>query len=157
MDKMRIFSVFLLISLFTIDGFSQDLSRDTVITSEHSVVRKDKRVDLFGKKMAEYNESLALKIQLVDGYRLMLLNTTDRNLAMKVRSTLIQKFPEQKLYMTFLSPYIKIKVGNFLDRDEAEKVSKQIAALNLIPGNIYLLNEKVEQKPVDKTAVPTEE
>jgi hypothetical protein len=157
MDKMRFLSVFLLISLLTSEGFSQNLSGDTVITSEHAVVRKDKRVDLFGKKMAEYNESLALKIQLVDGYRLMLLNTTDRNLAMKVRSTLIQKFPEQKLYMTFLSPYIKIKVGNFLDRDEAEKVSKQIAAMNLIPGNIYLLNEKVEQKPVDKTVVPADE
>ena len=138
MDKMRFLFVFLLISLFAIDGFSQDLSRDTVITSEHAVIRKDKRVDLFGKKMAEYNESLALKIQLVDGYRLMLLNTTDRNLAMKVRSTLIQKFPEQKLYMTFLSPYIKIKVGNFIDRDEAEKVSKQIAALNLKIGRAHV-------------------
>jgi hypothetical protein len=114
-------------------------------------------VDVFGKKMAEYNESLALKIQLVNGYRLMLLNTTDRDLAMKVRTTLLQQFPEHKVYMTFQSPYIKLKIGNIIDKNEAEKLKKQITDLNIVTGNIYLLNEKVEQKPVDKNAIPVEE
>ena len=104
--------------------------------------------------MAEYNESLADKIQMVNGYRLLLLNTTDRNLAMQLRANILQQFPEQKIYMVFISPYIKLKVGNFTDRNEAEKLKKQIIDLKLVSGNIYLLSEKVEQKPSEKTMAP---
>jgi len=147
----------LLFQLFFMCGKAQVNSNDTVVVSNTHSVYKDKRVDIFGKKMAEYNESLALKIQLVNGYRLMLLNTTDRDLAMKVRTTLLQQFPEHKVYMTFQSPYIKLKIGNIVDKNEAEKLKKQITDLNIVTGNIYLLNEKVEQKPVDKNAIPVEE
>ena len=147
----------LLFQLFFMCGKAQVNSNDTVVVSNTHSVYKDKRVDIFGKKMAEYNESLALKIQLVNGYRLMLLNTTDRDLAMKVRTTLLQQFPEHKVYMTFQSPYIKLKIGNIIDKNEAEKLKKQITDLNIVTGNIYLLNEKVEQKPVDKNAIPVEE
>lgn len=136
---------------------AQENTNDTAVVSATHVVYKDKRVDLFGKKMAEYNESLALKIQLVNGYRLMLLNTTDRDLAMKVRTALLQQFPEHKVYTIFQAPYIKLKIGNIIDKAEAEKLKKQIADLNIVPGNIYLLNEKVEQKPVDKNAVPVDD
>jgi len=146
-----------ILQLFALHSFAQENTSDTMVISATHIVYKDKRVDLFGKKMAEYNESLALKIQLVNGYRLMLLNTTDRDLAMKVRTALLQQFPEHKVYMIFQSPYIKLKIGNIIDKAEAEKLKKQIADLNIVPGNIYLLNEKVEQKPVDKNAVPVEE
>lgn len=151
---------YLLVFLFQFFVFcclAQENNNDTTIVSPTHIIYKDKRVDLFGKKMAEYNESLALKIQMVNGYRLMLLNTTDRNLAMKVRTAIVQQFPDQKIYMTFLAPYIKLKIGNFTDQNEAEKVKKQIIEMKIVPGNIYLLNEKVEQKPVDKNAVPAEE
>ena len=72
---------------------------------------------------------------------------------MQVRAALLQQFPEHKLYMTFLSPYIKIKLGNFLDKKEAEKLRKQILDLKIVTGNIYILPEKVEQKPAEKTTV----
>jgi hypothetical protein len=147
----------LFFQLLFISAIAQENTNDTVVVSNTHSIHKDKRVDVFGKKMAEYNESLALKIQLVNGYRLMLLNTTDRDLAMKVRTTLFQQFPEHKVYMTFQSPYIKLKIGNIVDKNEAEKLKKQITDLNIVTGNIYLLNEKVEQKPVDKNAVPAEE
>ena len=149
--------LYLLFQLLFIYSFAQGNTNDTVVVSNTHSIYKDKRVDVFGKKMAEYNESLALKIQLVNGYRLMLLNTTDRDLAMKVRTTLLQQFSEHKVYMTFQSPYIKLKIGNIIDNNEAEKLKKQITDLNIVTGNIYLLNEKVEQKPVDKNAIPVEE
>ena len=149
--------LYLFFQLLFICGMAQENSNDTVIVSNTHSIYKDKRVDVFGKKMAEYNESLALKIQLVNGYRLMLLNTTDRDLAMKVRTALLQQFPEHKVYMTFQSPYIILKIGNIIDKNESEKLKNQITDLNIVTGNIYLLNEKVEQKPVDKNAVPAEE
>lgn len=110
-------------------------------------VSKDSRIDQLGRKMAEYNESLSLKTKMVKGYRLMLLNTNDRTMAMQIRSQLLQQYPEHKVYMIFQSPYIKLKFGNFTDKQEAEKMRKQLLSSKLITGNIYLLPEMVEQKP----------
>ena len=87
----------------------------------------------------------------------MLLNTSDRALAMKIRSTLLQKYPEHKLYMSFLAPYIKLKMGNFIDKAEAEKMRKELQALKIVTGNIYLVNEKIELKPADKNGLPVED
>jgi len=123
----------------------------------YNIIHKDSRIDVLGKKMAEYNEGLALKVQMVNGYRLMLINTTDREAAMKLRTTLLQQYPEHKLYMSFLAPYIKLKMGNFTEKTEAERIRKELQSLNIVTGNIYLLNEKIELKPVDKNGLPIED
>ena len=141
----------MLICMFTGTVFSQPIATDSVIRGTVSIV-KDERIDLLGKKMTEYNESLANKIHLVKGYRLMLLSTTDRTRAMEVRSQLMQQFPEHNVYMTFQSPYIRLKFGNFIEKDDAEKMRKTLVQAKLITGNIYVVPEMVEMKP-DKTKV----
>jgi len=127
------------------------------IAIDKNIIHIDPRIEELGNKMAEYNESLALKIKMVSGYRLMLLNTTDREAAMKLRTTLLQQYPEQKLYMSFLAPYIKLKMGNFIDKAEAEKMRKELQSLKIVTGNIYLVNEKIELKPVEKNGLPVED
>ncbi|MFC4263566.1 SPOR domain-containing protein [Ferruginibacter yonginensis] len=118
-----------------------------------SVVYKDARIDILGKKMAEYNENLGLNangLKAAKGYRLMVISTNDRALAMKLRSQLYQIFPDQKQYMSYQMPNIKIKFGNFLEKDDAEKMRKQIMALKLVSNNIYVVPEVVEVKPEKK-------
>ena len=143
------FLILILQSLTEVKG--QDLLTDTLGNGK-SIYIRDERVDLLGKKMAEYNESLAEKTKLVNGFRLMVLNTTDRNYAMKVRAALLQQYPDQKMYMVFLTPYIKIKLGNFISKADAEKIRKKILDSKLVSGNIYILSEQVELKPKEKTA-----
>ena len=140
-----------------LSGFLDTGARSCVYTTgkahTFNIIHKDDRIDLLGKKMLEYNEALALKIQLVDGYRLQLLNTTDRELALKIRSFLIKTYPDQKLYMTFQSPYLKLKIGNFIIREDAEKFRDILIESKVIPNNIYVVPEKVEQKPVEKMQI----
>lgn len=150
-------ALLLLSGLLRLSVAAQSSSTDTVITSAAYTLHSDKRLEQFGQKMAEYNESLALKVQLVNGYRLMVINTSDRNQAMQVRSSLIRLFPEHKMYMVFQSPNIRIKIGNFTDKAEAEKVRKQLLEQNVVGGNVYVVAEKVELKPTDRTAAPVEE
>lgn len=126
------------------------LAQDSTLYA-NSVI-KDERFDLLGKKMSAYNESLAGKTQMVNGYRLMLLNTTDRPYAMKVRSQLMQQYPDQKVYISFVSPYIKLKFGNYPEKADAEKARKMMLAAKIVSGNIYLVPEMVEQKQ-EKPAV----
>ncbi len=126
---------------------------DTANVGVVTIVNKDPRIDMLGKKMAEFNHALTIKpggIKIVRGYRLMILSTNDRAMALSIRSKLLQQFPEQKVYMTFQSPYIKLKFGNFADKAEAEKYRKRISMSALVPNNIYTLSDMVEIK-VEKT------
>ena len=149
--RVSLLSLLILILQSFTEVKGQDLLTDTLGNGK-SIYIRDERVDLLGKKMAEYNESLAEKTKLVNGFRLMVLNTTDRNYAMKVRAALLQQYPDQKMYMVFLTPYIKIKLGNFINKVDADKIRKKILDSKLVSGNIYILSEQVELKPKEKTA-----
>lgn len=137
-------AVLLLVSCFVISAVNaQQSDSDTI---RNVVINKDTRIDILGKKMAEYNEKLASKVHTTKGYRLMLLTTNDRAQAIQVRTRLLQLFPNQSIYMVFQSPFIKLKFGNFLDKNEANDYRKQIMDLKIVPGNIYVVPEMVEAK-----------
>ena len=145
----------LLLSLFVCGIFvadAQTIPNDTIPLGV-TTVHKDPRIDILGKKMADYNAAIAYNnSRTAKGYRLMVLSTNDRDLAMKVRSQLLQQFPDQNVYMSFQSPYIKLKFGNFVEKDDAERVRKQLMNQKLVSGNIYVLPETIEVKP-DKNAL----
>ncbi len=84
----------------------------------------------------------------------MVLNTNDRAYAMQIRTELLQKFPEQKPYMWFSNPYIKLKFGNFKTREEAEVYKSQISRM-LNGASVYIIQETIEVKP-DKDFNPDE-
>ena len=85
-------------------------------------------------------------IVLTSGYRLIVISTPDRDLAMKVRSQLFQSFPDQKQYLVFQMPNTKIKFGNFLNRAQAEQARKRIMAMKIVANNIYIISDTVEMK-----------
>jgi hypothetical protein len=156
-SRVQIFMMktsFFLVALFAgIYGAAAQTPADTTYSGGVTVI-KDARIDLLGKKMAEYNDDLSLKVHTGKGFRLMVISTNDRDLAMKVRSQLYQLFPDQKQYMSYQVPNIKIKFGNFTDKDEAEKMQKQLVALKIVTNNIYVLPEMVEIKPDKKDPNP---
>lgn len=134
----------LFFGFITLPGFSQ--RKDTVLPNK-LVVYKDYRLDILGNKEAEINTSiLKRKARTADGYRLMILNTSNKDYAFKVRAELLQKFPEQKPYMWYANPYIRLKFGNFRTKEEAESYQKQISKM-LGGANIYLLAEPIEVDP----------
>ena len=111
------------------------------------VVFKDYRLDILANKETELNTAyLKLQARTTQGFRLMVLNTSDKNYAFKVRAELLQKFPEQKPYMWFANPYIRIKFGNFRTKDEAEPYRKEISKM-LDGATIYLIPETIEVDP----------
>ena len=119
------------------------------------IVHKDSRLDILAEKEAELN-LLASKMaaRSAMGYRLQVLSTNDRELAMKTKAQLLQMFPEQKAYMLFQLPYVKLRFGNFKTRQEAEPYRKQISKL-LDGSSIYLIPERIEIKP-EKDSIEVE-
>jgi SPOR domain len=136
------------ISIFYLAAYSlkaQNItSKDTLAPLGKVTVFYDSRLDILAKKEAEFN---ALGAKSAKGYRLMVLSTNDREQAMNLRAKLLQRFPEQKVYMSFQPPYIKLKFGNFLEKAEAEEYKKDIIANKLVSTNIYLVPEIIEIKP----------
>lgn len=135
--------IFLVLIFFSAKGFAQ-----VADTLENGItVFKDYRLEILKSREAEVNTAiLKNKARFMKGYRLMILNTSDKNYAFKVRTELLQKFPEQKPYMWFANPYIRLKFGNFKTKEEAESYRKQISAM-LGGSTIYLLNETIELNP----------
>jgi hypothetical protein len=132
--------------LFSFSGqylFAQTTDSSTVAV----IVHKDSRLDILAEKEAEIN-LLASKMaaRSAMGYRLQVLSTNDRELAMKTKAQLLQMFPEQKSYMLFQLPYVKLRFGNFKTKQEAESYRKQITKL-LDGSSIYLIPERIEIKP----------
>lgn len=131
-------------------SFAQTLDSTT---QNKIVVHQDYRMDLLARKESDINTAiLKAQARIGYGYRLMILNTNDRAYAMKIRGELLQQYPEQKTYMWFANPYIKIKFGNFKTKDDAEPYRKEIS--NMMNGaTIYYLPETIEVKP-DKNFNP---
>ena len=122
-------------------------TKDSAVPAGRVSVIKDSRLDILAKKEAEFNEALALGPKSAKGYRLMVLSTNDRNEAMNLRARLLQRFPEQKVYMSFQPPYIKLKFGNFLEKKEADQYKREININKMVTTNIYLVPEIIEIKP----------
>ena len=138
---------FLLPAIFALQATAQITPAKDTATEGKITVYKDSRLEVLAKKEAAINETYSLGVKSSKGYRLMLLSTNDRHAAMNLRAELLQRFPEQKVYMSFQPPYIKIRFGNFLEKEDATKYKKEIIRTKLVTNNIYLLQETIEIKP----------
>src|SRR5687768_2251716 len=134
---------FIILLIFTFISVQSSAQEDSIIMPK-VVVNKDYRLDILARKVAELNLIAAKQAQRTAmGYRLQVMSTNDRELAMKTRTQLLQRFPEQKTYMYFKAPYIKLKFGNFRTKPEAEIYKKLISKM-LGGASIYYLAERIE-------------
>jgi hypothetical protein len=151
LKNMRLFFLFLFLCFGSLT-FAQ--SQETLDVNKVTV-HQDYRMEILGRKESDLNTAILKNLARIGkGYRLMVLNTYDRAYAMKIRGQLLEKFPEQKTYMWFANPYIKIKFGNFKNKDEAESYRRQISKM-MNGATIYLLPDNIEVKP-DKDFNPDE-
>jgi hypothetical protein len=81
--------------------------------------------------------------KMVDGYQLQVLNTIDRNEAIKAKSLLLSKYPQQQTFLLFQSPYYKIRFGNFFNKADAESYQKKIKSYFT---NVFVIPVKIEVK-----------
>ncbi len=114
------------------------------------VVRKDGRLDLLTAMQAKLNKQASTMTYngLYHGYRLQVLSTQSREQAFELKGDLLQRFPEQKAYTIYQSPYFKVRFGNFIDRDEANRYKKLLSSL--YSQVIYVVSDNVEYTPKDE-------
>lgn len=133
----------ILIVLAAPELFAQNGDTDTTIVAKVNV-NKDPRLDILAKAEFEINN---MANRFGKGYRLFVLKSNDRDYAMKVRSYLLQNFPEEKVIMTYQSPFIKMKFGDFEDKKDAERYRDLIMKGGVVTSNVYVVPDTIELKP----------
>ncbi|MEP7256159.1 MAG: hypothetical protein ABI666_10325 [Ferruginibacter sp.] len=124
-------------------AFAQNTAVDT-IKPQKVTITKDPRLDILAKVEADFN---AMSTRFTKGYRLFVLKSDNRDYAMKVRAYLLQSFPEEKVIMTYQSPFIKMKFGDFVEKKDAERYRDMIMKGKVVIGNVYVVPETIELKP----------
>ncbi|HYK46919.1 MAG TPA: SPOR domain-containing protein [Parafilimonas sp.] len=134
-----VFRLLIIAILFSGSAFAS--SRDTII------VHKDPRLDIFTAKQASINKVTARMSSngLFKGYRLQVLNTRSRDDAFKTKAMLLENFPDEKTYVLYQSPYFKVRIGNFVNRNDAENFKKELSLFITQPA--YVVEDLIEYIP----------
>jgi len=135
---MRFF-LFFIIAFFALESNAQS-------DSTAFVVRKDPRMDVLLKKQGEANVAIRrANARTARGYRLLVANTNKRDEAIAAKTKVYTNFPELKAYLSYQSPYFKLKVGNFKTRDEAKQYQTYLQAF--FPKGVFIMNDTIEVTP----------
>ena len=109
-------------------------------------VYKDPRVNMLVKKQAQINEETTRNNRrTMPGFRLQVLNTTDRKNAIEAKTKIYQLYPELRVYLQYQSPYYRLKAGNFKTRQEAEEYQESLA--REFKNSVFIVRDIIEVKP----------
>ena len=111
------------------------------------IVHKDSRIELLVKKQIDINEETTRDTRRnMQGFRILVINSNDRNKVFAAKARIYQLYPELKPYLTYQPPFYKLKVGNFKTKEEAEDYRKEL--VRQFPTGLYVIRDIIEVNPV---------
>jgi SPOR domain len=116
-------------------------ANDTVI------VIKDPRLDILSLKQAQINKRTAMMTSSgqYKGFRIQVVSTSSRDKAQAVKTDMMNRFPDQKTYLLFQSPNFKVRMGNYIKKEDAERFRKQLN--KYFPLGVYVVEDTIEYVP----------
>lgn len=109
-------------------------------------VFKDPRVAMLVKKQAQINEeSVRMSRRTMPGFRIQVVNTTERKVAIDAKSKIYQMYPELQAYLLYQAPYYRLRIGNFKTKQEAEDYQNDLS--KVFPGAVFIVRDVIEVKP----------
>jgi glutamine cyclotransferase len=120
------------------------MSGYSVAAADSIIVKKDSRLDILSVKQLQSNQRSALMTSngLYKGYRIQVISTNKRDEATFTQADLQLKYPDEKIYLSFQSPSYKVRIGNFLKKEEAEKFKTELN--KIFPNGVYIVEDAVE-------------
>ena len=72
--------------------------------------------------------------------------------SLAAKSKLLTLYPDQKTYLMYQAPYFKIRIGNFVERAEADDLKKELA--RMFPTGVFVIPSDIEYKaPPEKEEI----
>jgi len=111
-------------------------------------VAVDPRVDELIRKQIAINEATTLEARRhVQGFRIQVINTPDRNKVNAAKIKIYQEFPDWKPYLLYQAPNYKLRVGDFKTEEEANEAMQQLS--KLFHSGLYVIRDIIEIKLSD--------
>jgi hypothetical protein len=109
-------------------------------------VIKDPRVEMLISKQIEINEVTTRNSRRnAPGFRILVISSNNRNKVIEAKTKMYKEFPELKAYMMYQSPFFRLKVGNFRDREDAENYLPDVQ--KLFSSSVYVVPDTIEVRP----------
>jgi len=104
------------------------------------------KVKIIGDPLLDSLVALNIEINkgqpTIDGYRVQLCSSSERNNANALRKKFKQEYPEESIYLIYQQPYFKVRVGDYRTHIEAQqmylKYQKTYGQILIIPDKINL-------------------
>ncbi len=144
---MKLFISFILF-VFYMATFQVNAQIDTSsIKKDSIIVNKDPRLDILTQKQSLINKrsQLMTSTGLWKGYRLQLLSTNIRTQAFKLKYDLLVSYPTHKVYISYQAPYFKVRFGNFIKKEDAELIRKELS--KKYAAGIFIVQDAIEYTP----------
>jgi hypothetical protein len=122
------------------------LAAEDSMTHATVKVHQDKRIDSI---LVARKSGFGWHGQLsVSGYRVQVFSSnvqpTNRTEAFQKEKLIKEKFPDLSVYVNYLSPFWKVRVGDFRTPDQAQALRNQlIEAFPSMRSEIYIVREKI--------------
>ncbi|RYD69656.1 MAG: SPOR domain-containing protein [Sphingobacteriales bacterium] len=81
------------------------------------------------------------------GFRVQIYSGNDRDKATQIRNTVMQQYPNQVAYLTYEAPYFKIRVGDFRNRLESQKMLSELKSQYT---GVLLVPDKINFPPITR-------
>ncbi|MFN8145229.1 MAG: SPOR domain-containing protein [Bacteroidia bacterium] len=114
---------FLTLSLLGTFSFCDAQKTITTANSDSSIlITRDPRLD----ELVDRQKQVNLEKQSMPGYRVQIYFGGNRPKASEVKLDFNSRFPDIPAYLTYQQPNFKVRVGDFRNRYEAQKLLKQL-------------------------------
>lgn len=76
------------------------------------------------------------------GYRVQVISTDDREKANQVRALLLQRFPQYRAYLQYHAPYFRVRIGDFLNEDDAKPLRDSLR--EIFPFGVFIVPDMID-------------
>ena len=173
---MKYIFTFILFCSISMIANAQTVITDSIVVDDNVTIFKDPRLDILDKRPAlmvkiEATEKAELKaktiplykpivsadgkkqitgsIYTVKGYRIVIYNGVDKNAALAAKNNFSRAFPGTRSYLSYNVPSYKIKIGDFDDKNDANKFMRRLIAAFpaafIVPDLVTIKNINVIQ------------
>jgi hypothetical protein len=130
---------------------NQELKRNNIFevlstpdSVTHAVVNfhQDKRIEALLVNKKNLNQAT------INGFRVQVFSSnvqrTAKNKAFNIEKQIQEIFPDQSIYVNYISPFWKVRVGDFKTKNEAQVFKNQlIESFPDLRSEIYIVPEKI--------------
>lgn len=113
----------------------------TAAVATASVIQ-DPRIQLLIEKQIYVN---TLALRNMPGFRVQVISTMNRAKATAAKAKLMELFPQYRTYLSYQSPYFRVRIGDFPTREDAEQLQQQLG--DYFPNGVFTVRDVIHLTP----------